>query len=381
MLIPLAALLSGLYGLALRRKACSPESRAKRRPAGRPRLTVTALVPTYRSESTLPRTLESLRSQSYPLKEIIVVNDGPAGNVPGICRRYSARLVRNRRRKGKARSLNEAAEGARSDILFFMDSDTVLEEDTLQRLVPWFSEPGTVAVSPRIYALNRRGLSRLVSLENNFSHVFQKASMSSGTILAFRGCSVALKSGVFRSLGGWPETLMDDIDFSARLIKSGYKIRYVPGASALTQEPETLSQLRSQKFRWGKGSLHSFLDSRRARSGYRAVQFSYCFSFFLVFFGLLSLLAALLLFLPWPAVSLPLLELSAALFLGTLVHLLVLLVPESSLQESLLIIPYAFLYLPLLVLIYASGILSALADRARGRGQQTLRDWKPIHAA
>ena len=82
MLIPVAACLAGLYALALSYRGRSHERRTKRRLLRKPLPTVTALIPSYRSETTLPKTLDSLRSQDYPLKEIIVVNDGPRGNVP-----------------------------------------------------------------------------------------------------------------------------------------------------------------------------------------------------------------------------------------------------------------------------------------------------------
>jgi cellulose synthase/poly-beta-1,6-N-acetylglucosamine synthase-like glycosyltransferase len=379
MLIPLAALLAGLYALAVRLVAgqCKP---GKKRTSNKPLPSVTALVPSYMSEATLPKTLESLRDQDYPLREIVVVNNGPRGRVPEICRKHRARLFHTSERKGKDSSLNLAAGKVRSDILLFVDSDTALEKGAVSALVPWLSKPGFAAVSPRVSNLNTRGLSSLVSLENSFGHAIQKASMKSGTILSFRGCAAAVKSTAFREVGGWPESLVDDMEFSAALLRAGYRIGYEPGVSALTTEPENLSQLKSQKFRWGKGAVRSFLNNGDIHSRHTATQISYCLPFFLTFFSMAFLFPALALYPFQPQLSISLLDPFLSLFLADLIYLLILLLPESSPREALLIVPYSALYLPLLTLIYTAGILSGLCSRKEAGRQDILRDWKPLQA-
>ncbi len=376
MLLFVIPVLAGLYALVVRHRAASWRANNRSPRPGESKPGVSVLIPSYMSEKTILRTLLSLEKQDYPIKETIVVNDGPLGSIREMCRKHNARLMHNKHRTGKARALNRAAEQVKSDVILFLDSDTVLRENTLSRLIPWFSKPGVAAVCPRVFNLNRKGTASMVSVENTFNHVFQESSMKKGTLMSFRGCCVAIRSSTFRKLSGWPENLMDDIGFSCKLLRNGYKIQYVPGAAALTREPETPHQLKSQKFRWGKGSLHTLLDNRDIYSKQKETQFSYYLPFLLTFFGMLSLITGMLLF-PFPTASVLPLEASLFLFLGSLVYNSVILFPEFSPKEAFLVIPYTFLYIPLVVLIYAAGIVSGISERTGRKTHHILKDWPP----
>jgi cellulose synthase/poly-beta-1,6-N-acetylglucosamine synthase-like glycosyltransferase len=332
---------------------------------------VSVIVPSYLSGRALPACLESIRKQDYPIKEILVANDGPSEGLDEACRRYGAALLQSPDRLGKARAVNRAAARATGDVIFLLDADTVLGRGVLSATVPLLRE--AAAASPRIRALSPRRMARFVEMENDFNHFVQSAAARRGTLVSFRGCSAAIRSDAFRSLGGLPETLADDIDFSAALLRKGLRIAYAPEASAFTREPETLGQLNRQRARWGKGSLRSFLRNRDVYSGHKAIHVLYYLPFLLGFFGaMLSLLSAassLLL----PPLSIPLLWAAAALFLANLAfHLLV---TGRAPSRALLLVPYAFLYVPLLSLLYLWGIASGLRDPEPGWSQ---RDWKPL---
>jgi GT2 family glycosyltransferase len=109
---------------------------------------VTALVCTYTEErwSLIVEAVESLRRQSRPPDEILVVVDYNPGlaarlrlEVPGI------RVVENRRAKGLSGAKNTALEEAAGDILAVLDDDATADERWLETLVAHFDSDGVVA--------------------------------------------------------------------------------------------------------------------------------------------------------------------------------------------------------------------------------------------
>ena len=68
------------------------------RPRGHARL-VSVIVPAYKAEATIDETLQSVRSQTYPHLDVIVVNDGSTDDTRAIVSSHAAqderiRLVR-----------------------------------------------------------------------------------------------------------------------------------------------------------------------------------------------------------------------------------------------------------------------------------------------
>ena len=100
---------------------------------------VSILIPAWKSAGHIKKTLLSAKDIDWPNKEIIVVNDSQ-DKTGAICRSMGIRCMQSKTRQGKAVSLNKAAKLAKGDILFFIDSDTVVQPDCLEKMLPRFSE-------------------------------------------------------------------------------------------------------------------------------------------------------------------------------------------------------------------------------------------------
>jgi glycosyltransferase involved in cell wall biosynthesis len=90
-------------------------------------MAVSALIPTYNRLSQLPRAIDSILSQTFPVGEIVVVDDGSTdGTADAILRRYGAavRLIRQKH-GGVGRARQRALEEARCEWVAFLDSDDV----------------------------------------------------------------------------------------------------------------------------------------------------------------------------------------------------------------------------------------------------------------
>jgi len=359
---------------------------------------VSILIPAYKSGSTIKETLESVKNLNYSNKEVIVVNDSPQDKTKQICDNYNVKLIQNNKRMGKAHALNQAVKKAKGEILFFLDSDTTITKNCLLNLMPWFSNPKTAAVSPKFVTKNEKKiLTRLVSLENHFISSHFKTHMFFGSLISFNGCGIAIRRSVFEKLGGWSQTLTEDNELAARIIKNNYTIQYEPKAIIKTRGADTISEIKKQRFRWGKGAMYSFFHHRKTYS--RHLQF-----FTNVYVYLLLALAIIgvslwetVYFLPFLSIyfiytlsvkeALLILALFIPIFSNTFTsvttaamgHVAILAYPEKgkhNYSDLLLIIPYIFFYLPLINFYYFKGIISGIIDKRKGRDELNFANWQ-----
>ncbi len=361
---------------------------------------VSVLIPSYKSEATIGAAISSAKGIDYPKKEIIVVNDSK-DRTPDICRQMGVTCVQNDKRMGKCHALNDAVKGAKGDILFFLDSDTKADRNCLKRIIPWFSKPGIGAVSPKFNVLNNdtNMLTRLASLEHHFLNSFFKIHMYFGSLVSFWGFGIAIRKDAFNKLGGWSSTLLEDADFAAKLLEKDYTIQYEPSALVSTIQPETVGELKKQRFRWGKGSMFTFFNHRSIYKG--NAQFTlYFIPYILLAFAVISvfLFQTLNVFIPFISLWI-LYTFSVKEFLlllgfivipmfattvttvaaGSLAHVAIMSYPEkqSSIKarDIAYLIPYVCVYVPLIMAFYVKGLISGIRDRRHSRDELCLHNW------
>lgn len=109
-----------------------------------PRLSVTALIPTYNRSAFLPEALDGVLSQTSPPDEVIVVDDGSTEDIAGIVARYGSRVRYLRQdNAGKSVALNRGLSQAAGEAIWIFDDDDVPMPDALERLQAGLrSDPG-----------------------------------------------------------------------------------------------------------------------------------------------------------------------------------------------------------------------------------------------
>ena len=104
---------------------------------------VTIGIPVYRSEPYIRRALESALAQSYPSIEFLLVDDGGGDRSVQIVEEIQAshprgndvRILSHRQNLGVAASRNQIIDEALGSYLYFMDSDDVIAEHTIEVLM------------------------------------------------------------------------------------------------------------------------------------------------------------------------------------------------------------------------------------------------------
>ncbi|WP_075062138.1 glycosyltransferase family 2 protein [Ornatilinea apprima] len=97
---------------------------------------VSVIIPTYNQAEYLATALESIFAQTYPLLEVIVVNDGCIDKTPSILQAYEPRIrVIEQENRGLPAARNRGFLASHGHYVYFLDSDDQAHPDFIQTLV------------------------------------------------------------------------------------------------------------------------------------------------------------------------------------------------------------------------------------------------------
>lgn len=223
-------LAAGAWSLA-RVRGPRPASRP-----GRPAGAVTVIVPSRDEARALPVLLGSLRSQTLEPARVIVVDDGSSDGTAAVAARLGAEVVAAGPLPagwtGKAHACWVGARLARTDLLVFLDADTALARDGIERLVAEHARTGGL-LSVQPYHTTVRPYEQL-SLYFNVV-----AAMGVGAfgpreragVAAFGPCVVCRRAD-YEAVGGHRAVrgeVVEDVALARRFHAHGYPVRLLAG--------------------------------------------------------------------------------------------------------------------------------------------------------
>jgi glycosyltransferase involved in cell wall biosynthesis len=95
---------------------------------------VSVIIPVYNEEKYLDFCLSSLSNQSYPKKEIIIVDDGSTDKGLEICQKFNVQILRQEHQgPGAARNLGVAH--AKGEIIVLADADMRYDRKYIENLI------------------------------------------------------------------------------------------------------------------------------------------------------------------------------------------------------------------------------------------------------
>ena len=236
---------------------------------------ISVLIAAYNEEATIADTIQSVLAQNYPGKlEIIVIDDGSSDNtateVQAIIQMTQSspntatlKLLQQGENRGKAEALNSGLTIASHGLIVTLDADTYIYGNSLARLVINIVDgPGnTAAVAGSVHVRNSRQslLGRLQEWDyfHGIAVVKRIQSLFQGTLVAQGAFSVYYKDAI-EAVGGWPDTVGEDIVLTWALLSAGRRIGYAENAFVFTNVPENYQQFFKQRQRWARGLIEAF---------------------------------------------------------------------------------------------------------------------------
>jgi len=190
---------------------------------------VSVIVPAFDEEKFLSTTLESVRKQTYQNIELIV-KDGLSGDsTVEIAGRYADKVI-SRKDVSAGDARNQGATYADGDVLVFVDSDTLLALDTIEKIVRDFENPHVTLVFPKYLPKKE-----ILELEGNKVQMprridtfwFSVENLVRRYVDKYAGgMCMACEAKTFREIGGFNKALKvcEDIEISYRLRKRGHAV-------------------------------------------------------------------------------------------------------------------------------------------------------------
>src|SRR5215470_1219441 len=125
---------------------------------------ITVIIPAYNEGSMVETSIDSVAAAAYPAGrlEILAIDDGSTDDTWGYIQRAAKRnssvvtAVRLPQNLGKRGALAEGFRRAHGDVLVTIDSDSVIEPQTLLAIVGPFADPRVGAVAGKVAVYNRR---------------------------------------------------------------------------------------------------------------------------------------------------------------------------------------------------------------------------------
>ncbi len=186
---------------------------------------VSVIIPTYNEEKLIRKCLLSLRNQSLKPLEIIVVDGSSTDSTVSIVREIAdIVLIEKRRRVGYARNLG--ASRARGELLAFIDADTIVEKNYIEKVTHYFNEKRQVqAAGGYLLPLDNDVDYRLFWVYSNLVKLFSWFNLG-----WFSGTNVVYRKNFFKKIGGFPPNLVlsEDIILSLTASFKG-RIGFHPG--------------------------------------------------------------------------------------------------------------------------------------------------------
>ena len=210
---------------------------------------VSVVIPGKNSSDTIRQCIESVVNQSYRNLEVIYVDNNSLDNSIEIASEYPIKVIAEPR-SGSFIARNTGARNASGEILVFIDSDCIAEEEFVERLVKTIIEGKEVSCMGSIQSAEDNKWSAIE--QKTFDNLITAIKKRDYVSIAYTG-NLAIKKSVFDELRGFDENIFwaADIEFSLRLIKAGYKIRYVADAKVKHFHRTSIVTIFRRKFQQG----------------------------------------------------------------------------------------------------------------------------------
>jgi cellulose synthase/poly-beta-1,6-N-acetylglucosamine synthase-like glycosyltransferase/peptidoglycan/xylan/chitin deacetylase (PgdA/CDA1 family) len=230
---------------------------------------VSIIVPAYNEAETIGAAVTSLAASAHHRTEVIVVDDASTDGTAEIVEALHLPNVRVVRVPpgGKASALNAGTALSRFDLVVMVDADTVVEPDSVHRLVQPFTDPSIGAVAGNVKVGNRRTLlGRWQHIEYVIGFNLDRRMYDAfGCIPTIPGALGAFRRAALRDVGGLStETIAEDTDLTMAIHRAGWRVVFQDSARARTEAPSTVSQLWSQRYRWSYGTMQAMWKHRHA---------------------------------------------------------------------------------------------------------------------
>lgn len=240
----------------------------------------TVIVPAYNEGKLVYSTLLSLVESDFPAEklQLIAIDDGSKDDTWEWMKKAKEQLgdrvtiYQQPSNQGKRHALYRGFNLATGEVFVTVDSDSIVEKDTLRNLISPFAvneSCGAVAGNVRVLNNEKAIIPRMLNVSFVFSFEFIRSAQSvlgsvlctPGALAAYRSKAVmsCLPEWISQTFMGQPTDIGEDRAMTNMILKQGFHVLFQRNAYVLTNIPERYSGLHKMFTRWERSNVRENL--------------------------------------------------------------------------------------------------------------------------
>jgi len=222
---------------------------------------VTLFVAAYNEKDFVDIKMKNSLELDYPKDKItfLWITDGSDDGTPDLLRKYEGvKVLHEDKRSGKTAAILRGIKYVETSIIIFCDGNTLLNKETIKGVVKAFQDPkvGCVAGEKRIFKKDIDSASG--SGEGaywKYESILKKLDSALYSAVGGVGEIFALRKELFEPVAS--DTLLDDFVITLKIAMKGYKIKYVPEATAYETPSDNVEEELKRKIRISAGGYQA----------------------------------------------------------------------------------------------------------------------------
>ncbi|EKE02193.1 MAG: hypothetical protein ACD_20C00413G0017 [uncultured bacterium] len=192
---------------------------------------ISFFIPAYNCEATLAESVDSIMKSNFEDgDELIIVNDGSTDNTAKVLQilkeKYPViKIIDHIENKGGGAARNTAIKNAKNEILFCLDSDNILENDSIYKLKRYLIENNADVATFQYVHYFKENINEIIYKWQFKPMVISLADFFAGHISPPSSGNYMFTKKSWEKAGGYPEfTWLDAWGFGFRQLATGSKM-------------------------------------------------------------------------------------------------------------------------------------------------------------
>lgn len=225
------------------------------------------VIPVKNEAKLIGRLFKAVLEFRYPREkyEVLFVEDGSKDDTLNVCKRFAkshsnVKILQKPTSNGKPSALNYGVQQSSGEIIMVLDADSVPNQDALVKAARYFEDSKVAAVQGRTLSINSEEnmITQFISFEEAvWCEAFLRGKDALSLFVHLKGSCQFIRRDILNQLSGFDENaLTEDMEFSARLAKNNYTIKYAGDICSWQESPSDLKTLFGQRTRWFRGAMN-----------------------------------------------------------------------------------------------------------------------------
>jgi cellulose synthase/poly-beta-1,6-N-acetylglucosamine synthase-like glycosyltransferase len=224
---------------------------------------VTLIVAAYNEADFITDKINNSLSLDYPKDKlnILFITDGSTDDTYLLASQFEGiQVLHSPERKGKIAAIHRAMDFVKTPIIVFSDANTLLNPESIKKIVAHYQLPNTGGVAGEkkiLTSKNDKGPASGEGLYWKYESFLKKLDAELYTVVGAAGELFSIRTELYEYTG--TNVLLDDFIISLRVCKKGFRIAYEPGAYAMEEPSSSIAEEQKRKVRISAGAFQSMV--------------------------------------------------------------------------------------------------------------------------